>query len=151
MALLARFFLGQSLGRAALLSLAVVATGCGLVFFDAFRRSLDPLGLALAFGASATYSFYFVILQVAVAKGAAPDPDLLRDPLRRLTFNILGEPAYLLRIDRVGLTYGGGLALFSTVMGLAFLYLGVERLDSAHAAVIFTFEPISVVILSGSF
>ncbi len=147
-AVLARVFLGQALGRPAVAALATVALGCSLVFFDAFQRSLEPLGLALAFGASATYSIYFVILQVAVRREQALTLTFYVILFAALTFNILGEPSYLLRIDRVGLTYGGGLALFSTVLGLAFLYLAVERLDSAHAAVIFTFEPISVVILS---
>ena len=81
-------------------------------------------------------------------KRAAHGPDLFVIVFAAVTFNLAGEPSYLLRISRPGWIYGGGLALFSTVMGLGFLYLAVERLGSAHAAVIFTVEPISVVTLS---
>ncbi len=147
-ALLARLFFGQRIGRKGFLALVTVVAGCALVFFDAFQRRLEPLGLALAFGAMATYSFYFVALQAAVKNERPMILTFFVIVFAAVSFNILGDPSYLLRISRPGWIYGGSLALFSTVMGLAFLYLAVERLGSAHAAVIFTVEPISVVTLS---
>lgn len=147
-AILARIVYRQPISRSAAAALATVALGCGLVFFDAFRRSLDPLGLALAFGSSATYSVYLIILQGAVKNERPLVLTFYVILFAALTFNLLGDPSALLRIGRVGLIYGGGLALFPTVLGLGFLYLAVDRLGSAHAAVVFTFEPISVVALS---
>ncbi len=147
-AIMAKLFFKQAIGRVGALALAIVAAGCGLVFFDAFQRSLEPLGLILAFGASATYSCYLIALQVAVRNERPLILTFHVILFAALTFNLLGDSSYLLHIDRPGLIFGGGLALFSTIMGLGFLYLAVDRLGSAHAAVIFTFEPILVVALS---
>ena len=45
--LLSVLFLGMKPDRATAISLVLVAGGCTLVFYDAFRRNLDPIGLLL--------------------------------------------------------------------------------------------------------
>lgn len=147
-ALLARPIYNLRLDRPAWAALGLVVVGCSLVFYDAFRRSLDPTGLGLAAGAMVTYSFYLIMVQTAVKKERPLALSFHVSLGAALVFNLLGRPADLWSITGWGLVYASGLALISTCLGLTLLYMAIDRLGSAHVAVFSAFEPISILILS---
>lgn len=141
--LLAALFLRQRIDRRSTWSLVLVMSGCGLVFYDAFMKSLAAEGLACALGSMATFSIYLLLVQV-----------LLRDedPLRftfyvvvfaALAFSLWNGPAALLDPSPKRLVLGLAMALVPTTLAISLLFLAIEKIGSAWVSIFSTFEPVA--------
>lgn len=143
--LLAAVCLKQRIDRRSAWSLALVMSGCALVFYDAFLKSLSREGLVCALGAMALFSVYLLLVQI-----------LLRgeDPLRftfsvvvfaALAFTLWNGPAALLDPSPKRLALGLVMGLVPTALAISLLYLAVERIGSAWVSIFSTFEPVATI------
>ena len=133
------------LGALALATLGVIG-----VFAGSLASGVDPAGLALGLGAAAVYAGYIlagervvpaihpVLLAALVATGATA------------SFTVAG-------LVRGGLPYprdAGGwtavavIAAVATVVPMAALFAGIERVGAPTASIVSTFEPVVTVVLA---
>jgi drug/metabolite transporter (DMT)-like permease len=137
-----------------LTALALATLGVIGVFAGSLASGVDPAGLALGLGAAVVYAGYIlagervvpavhpVLLAALVATGATA------------TFTV------------AGLVHQGGLpqprsahawaavaliAALSTVIPMAGLFAGIERVGAPTASIVSTFEPVVTVVLAGLF
>ncbi|KAB1443435.1 DMT family transporter [Pseudodesulfovibrio senegalensis] len=141
--LLSALFFGMRIDRTVVVSLMLVLGGCTLVFYDAFLQQMNPTGIALAFGAMATFSVYLIVVQA-----------LLRDeqPLRAtlyvllfacITYNVAGGPQAYSQLTLQTMPIAFGLGLIACVFAVTFLYLAIEKVGSAYASIFSSIEPVA--------
>ncbi|HEV3363818.1 MAG TPA: DMT family transporter [Acidimicrobiia bacterium] len=134
------------LGALALATLGVVA-----VFGGSLASGVDPVGLALGLGAAVVYSGYIlagervvpaihpVLLAALVATGATA------------SFTVAGLVQGGLPHPRTsdGWTAVAVIAVVATVVPMAALFAGIERVGAPTASIVSTFEPVVTVGLAG--
>lgn len=141
-AILSWIFLKQRLDRMGIIATLLVLGGCGLVFYDAFLRSFQWLGVLLAMTATLAFSFYLVLTQVFLRKETALGATFYVIVFAALTFNLLAGPDKWLDYDPDSIIYGGIIGLVSTVMAISLLFLAIERIGSTYTSIFSTFEPV---------
>ena len=139
--LLSVLFLKMKLDRLTVLSLVCVAGGCGLVFYDAFQRGLDPLGLMLVGVATLTFSCYLVTAQVFLRREEPLKVTFYVILMAALTFNLWSGPARWSEFNAPSLALAALLGLVSTVMAISLLYLAIERIGSTYVSIFSSIEP----------
>lgn len=145
-ALLSRAFFGLRLEPIILLSLGLVVVGVGLVFYDAFTQSVEPLGLLLVLGSMVCFSAYLLIAQAALRGEEPLAVSFYVILFAAVTFNLLAGPENLLSPGLPGLAYGGAMALLSTVMAISLLYLAIEKIGSTYVSIFSTLEPVATIL-----
>ena len=135
------------LGALALATLGVIG-----VFAGSLASGVDPVGLALGLGAAAVYAGYVlagervvtavhpVLLAALVATGATAS-----FTVAGLVRGGLPYPAHGRRLD-------GSVAVIAavaTVVPMAALFAGIERVGAPTASIVSTFEPVVTVVLAG--
>ena len=137
------------LGALVLATLGVVG-----VFAGSLASGVDPTGLALGLGAAAVYAGYILTGERVVP---AVHPVLLA---------ALVATGATASFTVAGLLYDGGLphprsahawaavaviAAVATVIPMAGLFAGIERVGAPTASIVSTFEPVVTVVLAGLF
>jgi drug/metabolite transporter (DMT)-like permease len=141
-------FLGLRAGRTLILSLAVLTAGCCLVFYDAFLRDMNLLGILLAFGTTLTFSLYLVLTQVFL-KGEEPLSAAFYVILSAaVLFLFLHDPLEILRLDAPRVSLALLLGLVPTAVAIVFLFRAIAAVGSAYTAVFSTLEPVTTVVLA---
>jgi drug/metabolite transporter (DMT)-like permease len=141
-------FLGLRAGRTLILSLAVLTAGCCLVFYDAFLRDMNLLGILLAFGTTLTFSLYLVLTQVFL-KGEEPLSAAFYVILSAaVLFLFLHDPLELLQLDAPRVSLALLLGLVPTAVAIVFLFRAIAAVGSAYTAVFSTLEPVTTVVLA---
>lgn len=149
--LLSAVFLKMKLDRMVTLSLVLVTSGCCLVFYDAFLKEVDGLGLLYAVGAMVFFSCYLLFVQVLL-KGLRPQTATLYVMLfAAVAFTISGDPSIWLRLTTGKLTFGFALGLIPGVIAVTFLYLSIEKIGSAYACIFSSIEPVVTLIAAAVF
>jgi drug/metabolite transporter (DMT)-like permease len=134
------------LGALALATLGVIA-----VFGGSLASGVDPVGLALGLGAAVVYSGYIlagervvpeiqpVLLAALVATGATA------------SFTVAGLVQGGIPHPRTtdGWTAVAVIAVVATVVPMAALFAGIERIGAPTASIVSTFEPVVTVVLAG--
>jgi drug/metabolite transporter (DMT)-like permease len=134
------------LGALALATLGVIG-----VFAGSLASGVDPAGLALGLGAAAVYAVYIlagervvpaihpVLLAALVATGATA------------SFTVAGLVRGGLPSPRTadGWTAVAVIAAVATVVPMAALFAGIERVGAPTASIVSTFEPVVTVVLAG--
>jgi drug/metabolite transporter (DMT)-like permease len=134
------------LGALGLATLGVIA-----VFAGSLASGVDPVGLALGLGAAVVYSGYIltgervvpavhpVLLAALVATGATA------------SFTVAGLVQGGLPHPRTadGWTAVAVIAALATVVPMAALFAGIERVGAPTASIVSTFEPVVTVVLAG--
>ena len=146
--LLSALLFKTRLDRLVALSLALLVAGCGLVFFDAFLRSISQTGLALAVAAMLIFSLYLICLEYLL-KGENPRTISLYVVLATaLVYTIVSPPTGFLGLDTAGKALSVLLGLVPTALAVTLLYRAVELVGSAKASICSTIEPITTVLAS---
>lgn len=141
-ALLSALFLKMKIDRYVTLTLTLVMGGCCLVFYDAFLKEIDPVGLLYATGAMVFFSCYLVLVQVLL-KGLKPFTATFYVLLfAAVSFSISGDPSAWLNPTAERLSIGLALGVFPGVVAVTFLYLSIEKVGSAYACIFSSVEPI---------
>ncbi|MGY4707643.1 DMT family transporter [Candidatus Bipolaricaulota sp. J31] len=149
--LISREFLGERIGRRALLALILTMGGCSLVaqVYDPTRVQLNAVGVLLGLGAGLSYAMYTVFTKVAVQQyrpWTVVFYSLGFGALLLLPWQSPGEMAAALAGEP--LVYLAFLAIGPT-LGAAFLYaLALERLPASIAGTVATMEPVIGILLA---
>jgi drug/metabolite transporter (DMT)-like permease len=133
-------------------ALALATLGVIFVFAGSLASGVDPVGLVMGLGAAAMYAAYILVGERVVA-GAHP---FLLAALVATGATASFTVAGLAR--RGGLpapTTGDGwaavavIAVVATVIPMAALFAGIERVGAPTASIVSTFEPVVTVVLAG--
>jgi drug/metabolite transporter (DMT)-like permease len=149
--LLGSLFLRMRVDRVVVLSLVLVMTGCCLVFYDAFLRAVDPMGLTYALGAMATFSIYLILIQVLL-KGLRPlTATFYVMAFAAVSFTLSGDIHAWgsLDLEQAGLSLA--LGLFPGLVAVTFLYTAIERIGSAYACIFSSVEPVITLLAAAVF
>ncbi len=141
-ALFSAVFLKMKIDRYVMITLTLVMGGCCLVFYDAFLKAVDPIGLMYATGAMFFFSCYLVLVQVLL-KNLKPFTATFYVMLfAGVAFSISGTPSSWLNLTWDTFTIGLALGIFPGVIAVSFLYLAIEKVGSAYACIFSSIEPI---------
>lgn len=141
-ALLSAFFLKMKIDRFVMMTLTLVMGGCCLVFYDAFLKAVDPVGLMYATGAMVFFSCYLVLVQVLL-KNLKPFTATFYVMLfAAISFSISGTPSAWLDLTWNSFAIGLSLGILPGVIAVSFLYLAIEKVGSAYACIFSSIEPI---------
>ena len=136
------------LNRLVVLSLALLVSGCGLVFFDAFLRSASQTGLLLATAAMLIFSLYLLALE-RLLKGENPRTISVYVVLCTATvYTVLAPPTHFSSLDVTSKALAVVLGLVPTALAVTLLYRAVELVGSAKASICSTLEPVTTVLAS---
>lgn len=146
--LLSALFFKTRLDRIVALSLSLLVAGCGLVFYDAFLRSISQTGLALATGSMLIFSFYLICLEVLL-RGENPRTISFYCVLAAaLVYTVMSPPTGFLQLDASAKLLTLALGIIPTALAVTLLYRSVELIGSARASICSTLEPITTVLAS---
>lgn len=149
--LLSALFFKTRLDRIVGLSLLLLVAGCGLVFYDAFLRSISQTGLALAMASTLIFSVYLICLEVLL-RGENPRSISFYCVLSAaVVYTIMSPPVGFLALDLSDKLLTLALGLIPTALAVTLLYRAVELIGSARASICSTLEPITTVLASALF
>lgn len=135
-------FLKMRVTPVVVVSLILVITGCGLVFYDAFLRETDGLGLLYAMGAMAIFSLYLLLAQ-KLLKGLKPLTATFYVMLfGTVSFTLSGDIMAWWHITGAQAAVGLGLGLIPGVVAITFLFAAVECIGSAYTSIFSSIEPV---------
>ena len=140
--LLSALFLKMPVNRAVIASLVLVTAGCCMVFYDAFLREADGLGLLYAVGAMAVFSLYLILVQVLL-KGLKPLTATFYVLLfGTVSFTLSGDATAWWRVTGEQLAIGLGLGIVPGVIAVTLLYAAIEQIGSAYTCIFSSVEPV---------
>lgn len=149
--LLSGLLLKMPINRAVILSLALVMFGCCLVFYDAFLREVDPLGLAYAAGAMATFSAYLILVQVLLKNIRPLKATFYVMLFAAVSFTLSGDITAWAKLDTQQAVLSLALGLFPGVVAVTFLYTAIEKVGSAYACIFSSVEPVITLVAAAAF
>lgn len=134
--------------RTVVFSLILVMAGCGLVFFDAFLRSMSQTGILLATMSMLVFSFYLICVH-AMLKGENPRTVSFYVIVSAgLVYTVLAPPVRFPQLDGGSMLLTLALGLIPTALAVTLLYASIEKIGSAFASICSTLEPIATVLAS---
>lgn len=140
--LLSAYFLKMKVNRTVVASLVLVTTGCCLVFFDAFLREANGLGLLYAVGAMAIFSVYLILVQVLL-KGVRPLTATFYVMLfAAVSFTLSGDITAWGQMTGEQTVLALALALLPGVTAVALLYAAIDRIGSAYTCIFSSVETV---------
>ena len=127
--------------------------GVALCFVEEMQQLSKPLGIYLALAAALTYSCYLVISEDVLNKTS---------PLLVSTFVCLGAASsyfikiivheeFTLPMSSDGVLALLGLTILSTVLGILFIFKGIEMIGASKASILSSIEPVTAVMLGSMF
>src|SRR5918999_1400205 len=132
-------------------ALALSSAGIGLVLAGAAAGALDPLGTALGLGAAVVYSVYILVSERVAARVSPLALSTLVCTGAATTLTLAGLAGGDLDpggVSAAGYGWLGGLAVVSTVGGIALFLAGLKRVGPAAASILSTLEPVVTVALA---
>ncbi len=146
--ILSVLFFKARFDRTVVFSLILVMAGCGLVFFDAFLRSMSQTGILLATMSMLVFSFYLICVH-AMLKGENPRTVSFYVIVSAgLVYTVLAPPVGFLQLDGGSMLLTLALGLIPTALAVTLLYASIEKIGSAFASICSTLEPIATVLAS---
>jgi Predicted permeases len=146
--LLSALFFKTRLDRIVALSLLLLVAGCGLVFYDAFLRSISQTGLLLATTSMLIFSVYLIFLEVLL-RGENPRTISFYCVLSAAAvYTAMSPPVGFPQLDASAKLLTLALGLVPTALAVTLLYRAVELIGSARASICSTLEPITTVLAS---
>ena len=140
--------LHEKLGGHQWTALILTMAGCAVMYWSQGLR-YDPLGVALAFGASFSYSLYILGIARYLSK---------MNPARAMTYTITTAAVVFLLTGlltgRLQLPSPAGwvmlsmMAIFSTAAASIAFFTGIQIIGPSRAALISTVEPVFTIILA---
>lgn len=146
--LAAAYLFKLRLGRTVILSLALVVAGSSLVFFDAFTREIDSLGIIYALLNMVVFSGYMILAQIFL-RGQKPLVITFYMALfAGLSFSLFHNPMKILHSGAEQLIIGLALGLIPTAISYVFNFNALREVGSSYVSIFSTFEPVAVVLLA---
>jgi drug/metabolite transporter (DMT)-like permease len=146
--LLSALLFKTRLDRLVALSLALLVAGCGLVFFDAFLRSISHTGLLLAFVSMLVFSAYLLSLEYLLRGEDPRSISFYVVVFTALVYTLAAPPTRFPGLDLASQGLCVLLGLVPTALAVTLLYRAVELVGSAKASICSTLEPITTVLAS---
>ncbi|MHC1701607.1 MAG: DMT family transporter [Humidesulfovibrio sp.] len=146
--LLSALFFKTRLDRLVAVSLALLVAGCGLVFFDAFLRSISQTGLMLAAASMLIFSLYLLCLEFLLVGENPRTISLYVVIATALVYTVVAPPTRFPELDLASKALTLVLGLVPTALAVTLLYRAVELVGSAKASICSTLEPITTVLAS---
>lgn len=141
-ALMSALFLKMKIDRYVMMTLTLVMGGCCLVFYDAFLKAIDPVGLMYATGAMVFFSCYLVLVQLLIKRLKPFTATFYVLLFASVSFSLTGNPSAWLNPTMDRLLIGLSLGIFPGVVAVSFLYLSIEKIGSAYACIFSSVEPV---------
>jgi drug/metabolite transporter (DMT)-like permease len=141
----------ERLDRRKLAALTLAGSGLVLILASAGTGALDPLGVALGFGAAIVYSTYILSSQGVAGRLR---PELLSALVcSGAAVTVIGGTALLGDLRPGDLTTTGWgwlvcLVLISTVAAVGLFFAGLRRVGPTSASILATVEPLVTVLLA---
>lgn len=136
--------------RVVVFSLLLLVAGCGLVFYDAFLRSVSPIGLGLATASMLIFSVYLIFLEVLL-RGENPRTISFYCVLfAAITYTVAAPPTGFFQLDASGKLLTLFLGLVPTALAVTLLYRAVDAIGSARTSICSTIEPVTTVLASAA-
>ncbi|QJB56932.1 DMT family transporter [Pseudodesulfovibrio sp. zrk46] len=146
--LLAVVFTGLKPGRTLYLSLLLILGGCGLVFYNAFARSVDIRGIWYALACMTTFSVYLTVVQRFTRNDEAKRISLWVVFFMAVVCSCISSPLTILDQPLKGWLIALGLGILPTALAISLLYRAIEVIGSTYAAMFSTIEPVTTVLLA---
>ncbi|NDV19322.1 EamA family transporter [Pseudodesulfovibrio sp. JC047] len=135
-------FLGMRLNKLVVCSLLLVVSGCCLVFYDAFLREVDHMGLLYAFGSTATFSAYLVLTQVLLKDLKALTATLYVLFFAAISFTVSGDITAWMHSTTEQHLIGLALGLIPGLVAISLLYAAIDKIGCAYASIFSSVEPV---------
>lgn len=146
--LLSALLFKTRLDRLVAISLALLVAGCGLVFFDAFLRSISQTGLTLAVASMLIFSLYLLCLEYLLVGENPRTISVYVVVATALVYTTMAPPTRFPDLDMFTKALTILLGLVPTALAVTLLYRAVELVGSAKASICSTLEPITTVLAS---
>lgn len=146
--ILSVLFFKTRFDRTVVFSLVLVMSGCGLVFFDAFLRSMSHTGIALATLSMLVFSFYLICVHVMLRGENPRTVSFYVIVFAGLVYTVLAPPTRFPQLDAEAKMLTLALGLIPTALAVTLLYASIEKIGSAFASICSTLEPIATVLAS---
>ena len=144
--LLSTLFLKNRISNLFIASLVLVTLGSALIFFDAFDRQLNILGIGLAVATLISYAFSWIVVEKSLRE-INPISSLFYTFLfTAILFCFSSRPTNLLGWRDNQLVVGLSLGLVPTAISGICFYLAIEKIGSAHTALFSSFEPVFALV-----
>jgi len=140
--LISALFLKMKIDRIVTFSLALVMTGCCLVFYDAFLKEVDMTGLMYGIGAMAFYSCYLVLVQVLLKDMKPLTATFYVMLFASVSFTLTGDPSAWLHSTWDHAAIGFALGVLPGVIAVAFLYIAIDKIGSTYTCIFSSVEPV---------
>lgn len=150
-ALLSAYYFGMKINRTVVASLVMVISGCCLVFYDAFLREADSVGLLYAAGAMAVFSLYLILAQVLIGKLKPMTATFYVLLFAAVSFTLTGDVAVWGKLNAEQAAIGLALGVIPGVLAITLLYAAIERIGSAWACIFSSVEPIVTLAAAAAF
>nr|WP_321514024.1 DMT family transporter [uncultured Pseudodesulfovibrio sp.] len=134
-----------------IISLAMVMSGCCLVFFDAFLREVDPVGLAYAFGSMAIFSAYLILTQVLLKDLKPLTATFYAILFAAIAFTISGDVSAWFHLSGTQVLISLALGLFPGILAVALLYQAIEKIGCAYTSIFSSVEPVVTLAAAAAF
>jgi drug/metabolite transporter (DMT)-like permease len=143
-------FRGDRLGRMGLVGLLLTGAGTWMLLGTGATR-FTWQGLAMIVGAAALYSAYMIVGE-RWSHGVPPVTTsahvTLGAAIVYLALSVVGGESLP---QPLGIAFGAGLALCSTILALIALFAGLPKVGPTRAAIISTLEPVFTAVLAAAF
>ncbi|MGB9730455.1 MULTISPECIES: DMT family transporter [Calditerrivibrio] len=146
--ILSMFFFKIKISRSLLISLILIASGCILIFYDAFNRSLDLRGVLFAVLAMLVFSFYLIYVQKTISNIKPITFSFYVIFTAGISFSISNNPLGILHLNSKQLILVILIGIIPTFLAVTLQFIAIEKIGSVNTAIFSTVEPIVTVSAS---
>ncbi|WP_025209736.1 DMT family transporter [Hippea sp. KM1] len=146
--ILSHFFFKDKLNLFKLFYIAVILSGFGFIFQEAFYSKLNLLGILFSVLAMSIYSFYLISIEFFVRDENAITFSFYTIVFAFLSFFVINLFTGLPQLNANRLFIGALLGLIPTFMAIMFLFMAIENIGSALTSVFSSIEPLITIALS---
>ncbi|BAY22939.1 hypothetical protein NIES2100_27030 [Calothrix sp. NIES-2100] len=127
-------------------ALVLVIVGSSFIFFDAFSRQLNILGIGLAIATLIISAFSWIVVEKSLREINPLSSLFYTFLFMAILFGFNGRVANLLSWNANQLVVGFSLGLVPTAMSGICFYLAIEKIGVAYASLFSSFEPVFALI-----
>jgi len=146
--ILSILFFGIKISRSLFISLILIASGCILIFYDAFNRSLDLRGVLFAFLAMLVFSFYLIYVQKTISNVKPITFSFYVILTAGLSFTLFNNPIGILNLNNKQIVLVVLIGIIPTFLAVMLQFIAIEKIGSVYTSIFSTIEPIVTVSAS---
>ncbi|ADR18156.1 DMT family transporter [Calditerrivibrio nitroreducens] len=146
--ILSILFFGIKISRSLFISLILIASGCILIFYDAFNRSLDLRGVLFAFLAMLVFSFYLIYVQKTISNVKPITFSFYVILTAGLSFTLFNNPIGIFNLNNKQIVLVILIGIIPTFLAVMLQFIAIEKIGSVYTSIFSTIEPIVTVSAS---